>query len=324
MTAQMDECIEDPRVETIVLRGDGDRAFCAGGDIKFVHDLIQSNRVDELAKFWATEYRLDHLIATCPKPVVTVAHGLTLGGGMGLASHARHRIVTSSAQLGMPEILIGLSPDVGMLWRYGRAPGRSGEFATLCAARLSASDAVYMGLADVVVPEDATDDLDIQLQNTPAAEVLRRLVDAATPVAATSWVATHQEAIDSLFAGDVRTIHTALVHAMEGRDSSRREVAARALPGMEAASPIAIAVAIEALRRARRMADLAECFTQDLTLGLHFAAYPDLVEGIRARVVDKDRSPHWQPQRSTEVTSDDIARFFETPRSLANDVWASH
>lgn len=284
--------VEDSTVETILLRGEGERGFCAGGDIKEVRGMIAADDLDRLAAFWAVEYRLDHLIATCPKPVVSIAHGLTLGGGMGLASHASHRVVTDSSRLGMPEVLIGLAPDAGGLWLYSRAPGSTGTFAALTAAHLDAGDALYLGLADHYVPELELTELTERLQHISPTAALADF-DGRPP----SRVAGNRPAIDDAYgAGTVE------------------EITERATLGNEAlaaASPTALSVTHEALLRAANMTDLAECLEQDLRVGQHCARHPDMEEGIRARVVDKDRTPRWKPPILGEISAADVSAFFD-------------
>lgn len=302
ITALIQKAVAEPSVATVLINGEGERGFCAGGDIKRVRAMIIEGRLDELADFWAAEYRLDHLISTCPKPVVSIAHGLTLGGGMGLASHASHRIVTDSTRMGMPEVLIGLSPDIGGLYLYSRAPGRTGVFAALTAAHLSAGDARYMGLADHYVPDDRIEEVIGRLHRMPVDEALDGFDGRPA-----SWVADHRDQIDEVFGADsVREI--ARTASSDATDPAVAEVAVSAL---STASPTALCVTYEALRRATSMAELAECLDQDLRVGQHCARHPDLIEGIRARVVDKDRQPNWRPPTLAEVSAADIDWFFE-------------
>lgn len=289
ITVLLEAAVADPAVATIMIRGEGDRGFCAGGDIKRVRSMIVSGDLDALGTFWAAEYRLDHLLATCPKPLVSIAHGLTLGAGVGLASHASHRVVTDSTRIGMPEVLIGLSPDVGGLWLYSRAPGHTGVFAALTAAHLNAGDALYMGLADHYVPDDRIAQLTERLQHVPADEAVRDF-DGRPP----SQVADQRATIDGVF----------------GRPSVAEIAAAAGDAAMTGSSPTALCVTFEALRRAAGMAALAECLDQDLRVSQHCARHPDLTEGIRARVVDKDRNPRWSPPALAEVKDSDIAGFF--------------
>jgi enoyl-CoA hydratase len=303
ITDSFQAAVADPAVTTILIRGEGRRGFCAGGDVKGVRQMIVSDELDDLAEFWAAEYALDHLIATCPKHVVSIAHGLTLGGGMGLASHASHRVVTDSTRLGMPEVLIGLSPDAGGLWLYARAPGRTGIFAALTAAHLSAGDALYMGLADHYVPDDRIDELVERLHRLPVEDAL-----AGFNGRPSSSVADRRESIDRVFGAESVG---EIVDLAKAERTDRSSVADVATDGLTAGSPTALSITFEALRRATAMADLAECLEQDLRVGQHCSRHPDLIEGIRARVVDKDRTPRWCPPTLAEVSGADIGRFFE-------------
>jgi enoyl-CoA hydratase len=292
LTPMLTSVVADPAVQTILLRGEGERGLCAGGDIKEVHAMISSGDLDRLAAFWSAEYRLDHLIATCPKPVVTIAHGLTLGAGVGLASHTSHRVVTDSTRIGMPEVLIGLVPDVGGLWLYSRAPGHTGTFAALTSAHLSAGDALYMGLADHYVPEHELDGLVDELRRAPADVVLAPYGDRPA-----SWIEKNRDDIDTAFGADTF-----------GEIVERAGATGVPAEALTTASPTALHVTREALRRAAEMTELAQCLQQDLVVGLHCAQHPDLAEGIRARVVDKDRcaSPAGDPQRITAAGEVDL------------------
>jgi enoyl-CoA hydratase len=303
ITQSLETAVADPAVSTILICGRGERGFCAGGDIKRVRQMIVSGRFDDLAAFWSVEYQLDHLIATCPKPVVSIAHGLTLGGGMGLASHASHRVVTDSTRMGMPEVLIGLSPDVGGLYLFSRAPGRSGAFAALTAAHLSAGDALHMGLADVYVPTGQLEMLIERLTSCPATEAFDGFDERPA-----SWIAEHQSHIDNVFGAE--SVAEVLDIARD-EGPGRGAVAEATITALTTASPTALCVAYEALRRAERMTELSQCLDQDLRVGQHCSRHPDLAEGIRARVVEKDRAPRWQPPTLAEVSAAQVDQFFE-------------
>jgi len=300
--AALDAWRDDPRVLTILLDGRGERGFCAGGDIRFVHDSIlgDSSRVLEL---WQAQYHLAVTVAEYSKPVVTVADGVTMGGGMGLACHASHRVVTRRSRLGMPEVGIGLAPDVGGLYLLAHAPGETGTHAALTGAGLNAADALGMRIADYVLPVDEVATLAERLQDSDPSEVLARLhapAEAGHPdvLAQRSWV-------DECYAfEDCASILAAL---QEHRDP-RAHVAARALLD---GSPTALAVALKALRRAAAMHRVRECFVQDYRVSCRFLHHPDLAEGIRARLIDRDRRPRWAPADIGALDPIELDRFFE-------------
>ncbi|MBN9213032.1 MAG: enoyl-CoA hydratase/isomerase family protein, partial [Microbacterium sp.] len=145
LSAALDRWEHDTDVDLVLLDGAGDRGFCAGGDVRALHGFVVDGRVDEVHTFFREEYALNHRIATYPKPIVAIADGVTMGGGIGLAGHARIRIVTERSQLAMPETRIGFTPDVGGSWLLGRAPGRLGEYLGLTGATMEAADALYAG-----------------------------------------------------------------------------------------------------------------------------------------------------------------------------------
>lgn len=151
LEARLDAWANDPDLVCVLLRGSGPKAFCAGGDVRRLAEACREHpgEVPPLAaRFFADEYRLDHRLHTYPKPLICWAHGHVLGGGMGLMQGAAIRIVTPSSRLGMPEVNIGLYPDVGGSWFLARLPGRLGLFLGLTASGINARDALDLGLAD--------------------------------------------------------------------------------------------------------------------------------------------------------------------------------
>lgn len=298
----LDAWREDSRVCTVLIDGRGERGFCAGGDIRFVHDSLAEDSSRVLA-LWQAQYHLDVTVAEYPKPVVTVADGVTMGGGMGLASHASHRVVTGRSRLGMPEVGIGLTPDVGGLFLLARAPGESGTHAALTGAGLNAADALGMGLADYVVPVDQVATLADRLQSGAPTETLARLHQPSE--AGPPQLLTQRSWIDECYVyEDCRTIVTAL----QQHADPRAQAAARAL--LEG-SPTALSVTLRALRRAAAMQRVRECFLQDYRVSCRFLDHPDLAEGIRARMIDRDHEPRWAPADLEAVAPQDLDRFFE-------------
>lgn len=291
----------DPAVDVVAIDGAGERGLCAGGDLGTVHRAASSDPEPAL-RLWRREYALDAQVARYPLPVVALMDGIVMGGGLGLTVHADCRIVTERSVLAMPEVGIGLAPDVGASLFLSRAPGRLGRHLALTGARIGAEDAIACGLADHRV---AAADLP-QLSSVLRAGRVPFGPDA-TPTVPTSGdghrapILRARDWIDACYAADsVPEILRAL--------RSRPEQAARdAASAIEAASPTALAITLRALRTAGQLADLEECLSRDYRLVRFFLGHPDLAEGIRAAVLDKDRSPVWTPDRLSDVAEADVA-----------------
>ncbi|WP_259459982.1 enoyl-CoA hydratase/isomerase family protein [Microbacterium sp. AG1240] len=305
LRAALDEWEHEPDVGIVLIDGAGDRGFCAGGDVRGLADQIRSGDADAAGVFFRDEYALNARIAEYPTPIVVIADGITMGGGIGLAGHATVRVVTERSVLAMPETRIGLTPDVGGSWLLGRAPGRLGEYLALTGASMNGADAVYAGFADHVVPSENLDALRDALEtradpSTPAEMVL--LFDETPPPspleAARVW-------IDDAFAADSVG---EIVDRLRARPEPEASATADTLGEL---SPTAMVVTLEAVRRARALPHLRAALEQEYGLVLWFAAtQPDLLEGIRAQLVDKDRSPRWAPASLDEIAPTTLAEAF--------------
>ncbi|MEC4570705.1 enoyl-CoA hydratase/isomerase family protein [Streptomyces virginiae] len=295
----LDAWADDPDVGQVLIRGAGERGLCAGGDIRAIHDDAKAGGTAS-AGFWRDEYRLNARIARYPKPYVALMDGIVMGGGVGVSSHGSVRVVTERSRVAMPETGIGFVPDVGGTWLLGRAPGRLGTHLALTGASVGAADALLCGLADHFVPAERLPELTAALATTPAGEVLPRY--AATP--APGVLADGRSWIDHCYAaGTVEEI----VERLLGRDEPAAKEAAETLL---AKSPTALKVTLAAVRRAAALDTLERALTQEFRVSCNALATPDLVEGIRAQVVDKDRTPRWSPPTLAEVAEADVERFF--------------
>ncbi len=298
MREQLEAWADDDDVQTVLVRGAGDRGLCAGGDIVAIYDdMLRGGNIT--ANFWAAEYRLNLLISRYPKPYVAFMDGLVLGGGVGVSAHGSVRVVTERTRTGMPETTIGFAPDVGGTLLLSGSPGESGTHAALTATHLDGADALFLGLADHFVPSEQLDALAAALEDEAAETAVGRFAEQAPP----SALATQQRWIDECYAADDAEEIVARLRSAGGE-------AAQAAETIEAKSPTSVKVTLEALRRARGLS-LAEVLDQDYRVGLHCLRGPDFREGIRAQVVDKDRNPQWRPATLSEVTDDDVARYFE-------------
>ncbi|MEU9580384.1 enoyl-CoA hydratase/isomerase family protein [Streptomyces chilikensis] len=290
----------DPAVETVVVTGAGERGLCAGGDIRAIHDDARDGDGSASAAFWRDEYRLNARIARYPKPYVAVMDGIVMGGGVGVSAHGSVRIVTERSRIAMPETAIGFVPDVGGTHLLGLAPGELGTFLALTGGQIGAGDALLCGLADHYVPSAALQDFVGDLAGLPVREALARHVRTAPP----GDLAGRRTWIDACFsAGTVEEIvRRLLAHG----DPTAAETARTLLDR----SPTALKVTLAALRRARRLGTLERVLDQEYRLSCTALTTPDLVEGIRARIIDKDRAPRWSPATLQEVTDADVERWF--------------
>ncbi len=286
----LDRWASDDSVSTVLVTGAGERGLCAGGDLQGMYRSARDG-TDESVVFWREEYALDHTIATYPKPVVALMDGIVLGGGVGVAAHASHRVVTERTSLGMPETRIGFVPDVGGPWLLSRAPGELGTHLALTAANADAADAIALGMADVLVSSDHLPELERALETEAPDDVLARLSIEPPPsslAAARTW-------IDDAYAGDD------VLAIVERLRVSDVDEAREAADEIEARSPTAVTLTLAALRRAATLPDLRTALDQDLAVSTHLLTVPDMAEGIRAQVIDKDRSPRWDPATLADV-----------------------
>ncbi|MEU6315615.1 enoyl-CoA hydratase/isomerase family protein [Streptomyces sp. NPDC047014] len=290
---------EDPAVAQVLIRGAGERGLCAGGDIRAIHDDAKAGTTAS-AGFWRDEYRLNARIARYPKPYVALMDGIVMGGGVGVSAHGGVRIVTERSRVAMPETGIGFVPDVGGTHLLSRAPGELGTHLALTGTAVGAADALLCGLADHFVPAERLPELTAALASAPAHEVLPRF--AATP--APGELAARRGWIDRCYAAG--TVEEIVERLRGAGDPAAGETAGTIL----AKSPTALKTTLAAVRRAAGLGTLERTLVQEFRVSCNTLTSPDLVEGIRAQVIDKDRSPRWSPPSLAEVTAADVERFF--------------
>ncbi|KDB08798.1 3-hydroxyisobutyryl-CoA hydrolase [Burkholderia sp. lig30] len=315
---------DDPEVVAVVVCSPHPRAFCAGGDVRFFHDAWGRGDRDAVDTFFIEEYSLNHAIFTYPKPYIALMHGVVMGGGMGISQAARHtgglRVVTDSTKMAMPETRIGLFPDVGMSWFLARTPGAIGRYLAVTGATLDAAGALYAQLADVYLPDAALPALLDALRHEPfasGAQVVECVAAAAAahkvvPTPDTSALADARAGIDRHFA------HPDLVAILASLDGEQDcaavdawvEKAGDAMRGQ--LSPLSMAVSLEVVERARG-ATMADCLRRDLDLTRSTFARGDVIEGVRALIVDKDQQPVWRFKSIGEVGRADVLAMFDSP-----------
>jgi enoyl-CoA hydratase/carnithine racemase len=309
MTRRLDKALNewasDEQIVAVILKGAGEKAFCAGGDLHQLYEEMKANRgrpAQENAyacAFFAEEYALDYLIHTYPKPIICWGDGIVMGGGMGLMAGASHRVVTEHSRLAMPEISIGLFPDVGGSWLLAKAPGRTGVFLGLTGAQLGASDGIFAGMADHAVSRDSFSQITLALQSQPWSggyedfQVVSEVLD--------------EFALKDLTIGPLRTHFDLIQRACSGYELERIAIKVAALaehedPWLSRAGKTYLAGCPASARlawilwRCARQLSLADVFRMEWGVAIECAASGSFQEGIRAVLVDKDRNPKWEPQ----------------------------
>ncbi len=308
---QLDAWAQDSQVHAVVLRGAGEKAFCAGGDIRSLYDSFKSG--DTLHEdFFVEEYALDLAIHHYRKPVLALMDGFVLGGGMGLVQGADLRVVTEKSRLAMPEVGIGYFPDVGGSYFLPRIPGELGIYLGVSGVQIRAADALYCGLADWYLESDKLGALDEKLdqlewRDTPLKDLQGLLAKLAVQQLPDAPLATLRPAIDHFFAQpDVPSIVEQL-RQVTVADSHEWAVTTANL--LETHSPLAMAVTLEMLRRGREL-PIEQCFALELHLDRQWFERGDLIEGVRALLIDKDKTPRWNPPTLEALDAEHVASFF--------------
>ncbi|NKY29409.1 enoyl-CoA hydratase/isomerase family protein [Nocardia gamkensis] len=294
---------EDDAVRTVVVTGAGERGLCAGGDIVAIHADAKSGATSAdsaTGRFWRDEYILNALIGRYPKPYVVIMDGIVMGGGVGLSGHGSHRIVTERSKIGMPEVGIGFVPDVGGTYLLARTPGEIGTHVGLTTARMSAGDAIAANFADYFVASEHLPAL-LETLRTESADIAIAKFATDAPESA---LAAAQDWIDDCYGADSVEEIVARLQAHEAPDAQA------AATEILAKSPVALKVTLRSLRAARSAPSLEAVLNEEYRVSIASLSSHDLVEGIRAQVIDKDRNPRWSPATLEAVTDAQVDAYF--------------
>jgi len=303
ITAHVDEWESDDSVKAVLIRGAGDHGLCAGGDVRAMHAGAVAQD-DSTVEFFRAEYRMNARIHQFTKPYIAIMDGIVMGGGIGVSAHGSVRVVTERSVLAMPEVTIGICPDVGATWLLAQAPGHLGTYLAMTGASFDAGDAIYLGFADLFMPVANLGAFEERVQHESLDALLRELTEPAPPSALEAQLGW----IDECFRfGTVEEILAAL-------DASSEEQARETAALIRTKSPLAVSVALAAVQRARALESVEHALEMEFGISSHLMYAQDGIEGVRALIIDKDRNPRWSPATVAEVTEGQIeAAFAESP-----------
>jgi enoyl-CoA hydratase/carnithine racemase/quinol monooxygenase YgiN len=308
----------DDAVHAVLIASNSEKAFCAGGDIRFFYEAANASAMHGsalLEDFFTEEYALNYVIATYPKPYMALMNGVIMGGGMGIAETGALRIVTANTKMAMPEVNIGLFPDVGGTYFLSRLPGELGTYLGLSGETIGPADALYCGLADAALPYAQFEPFKEAICNIHEPSGVKMLEKAHEYCASyslaldkeTCLLARMRPAIDAAFA---HPSVPAILNALEQEARAQyREFAQRTAATLRKRSPLLMAVTLEALRRAKAMS-LAQCLRMERNLVRRTFEHGEVIEGVRALVIDKDNTPRWNPPTVDAATPAMVEHFF--------------
>jgi len=321
--AEMDQTLRawatDPAVKAVIVEGAGDRAFCAGGDIRALSDAAKAGDDQSIRGFFREEYTLNRLIKTLPKPYLAVLNGITMGGGVGISVHGSHRIATENTLFAMPETGIGMFPDVGGTWFLPRCPGKIGTWLALTGERLKAADCLYAGIATHIVPANRLAALEDALREAVGAlngagagaavtQAIADVLDGFHEAPVEAPLEPVRADIDRVFALETVEDILAALDGM-GEGSGGETWGARTAERLRQKSPTSLKVTLRQMRLGAGL-DFDQAMGIEYRLACRFMRAPDFVEGVRATILEKDNAPRWSPATLDAVDDGVVTAFF--------------
>ena len=298
----LDAWAKDPAVTRIVVRGAGERAFCAGGDIRHLYELGMAGSQEEALTFWRDEYALNILIKNYPKPYLSLIDGIVMGGGVGVSLHGSHRVAGDRYAFAMPEVAIGFFPDIGATYALPRLPGRTGTYIALTGERVRAGDAVALGLATRAVPSA---ELSAFLDALVAGEDVEAALSRFSRGSGNGALSASRAMIDECFAAD------SVEGILDRLDGTASEFATKTAATIRTKSPTSLKIAYEQMRRGGALT-FEEAMATEFRIVSRVVHGHDFYEGVRATIIDKDGAPHWRPASLGEVCEGEVDRYFGT------------
>lgn len=299
----------DDAIKAVLIDSQGERAFCAGGDVAEVYRSRDTD-ISKANAFFTTEYNLNLTIAEYPKPFIALMDGIVMGGGIGLSGHGSHRIVTERTMLAMPECAIGLIPDVGATWLLHNAPGEIGKWMGMTGARLNGADAIYAGFADTFVKSDNLEQL---VTNITEGDNIEDAIEKVSDPIPNSELASMQSEINEAFSKN--TALECLAHLkqiVEVDNSVAKEWAQSCVKAIEHGAPFATVATFEAQVLATKFASAKDALTLEYRYVSNAIKGTDFFEGVRAMLIDKDKNPKWNESTLAHVSIEDVRGCFDS------------
>lgn len=312
---QLTQWQNNKQIKAVIIQGEGERAFCAGGDIRSLYYNGKEN-VSEALNFFRHEYRMNAAIFHFNKPYIALLDGITMGGGAGVSMHGSHRVATERLVYAMPETGIGFFPDIGAGHFLSRLAERIGIYLGLTGDRINAADAFQFGIVKHVISSDKQSDIVQALTDLSFTardhDKVSAVLDSFAVKPETSKLSNFRHQIADCF--DASSINEIIVRLEELNSDWSRHT----LKKLQSKSPISLKVTFEQLRRAVNM-KFDDIMNMEFNIASQFLRTPDFYEGVRAAVIDKDQSPHWQPASLKTVTDEMVQKFFSNELSLELD-----
>ena len=326
LSAQLDKWELDPSIAVVWLQGSGTKAFCAGGDIRKLYEqMIEAKKTGDTSfadEFFVAEYSLDYKIHTYSKPLIVWGHGIVMGGGLGLLAGASCRIVNETTKLAMPEITIGLYPDVGASWFLNQMPEGVGLYLGLTGTRLNGAETLLVGLVDYFVKSDFKEKLQADLAQAPWGSDpranllnLKRICASSDEICKSSRPATPLKDHLAFMAKLTRFSSVEEIEAFWQSTLSTLQTDPWILQGLETfkkGSPTSAKVTFEQIKRGKKIS-LRETFMMEAIMTIQFSRGHDFPEGVRALIIDKDNSPKWKPSTLESVSAAEVQKYFTSP-----------
>lgn len=314
MQEQLKQWESDDDIQAVVIRAEGSRAFCAGGDVRWLYDAGLAKSSEQMQFFWH-EYRLNYFINQYPKPYISLMDGITMGGGVGISLHGSHPVATERFVFAMPETGIGFFPDIGASYLLARCPANIGIYLALSGNHLTAVDACAAGLVKTMIASDQINKVLESLIDTDlsqhASERVGECLQAFALSVSEAPLERLKDSISRCFA------HETVEKIMDALSAEGDEWALATLDILKQKAPLSLKVTLAQVQRAKHLS-LAECLKMDYRLVSHFMRDRDFYEGIRALLIDKDKAPHWQPERLDLVEWDKVADYFNSDGMALN------